>query len=688
MGKKRAMMIGLDGADPYVIKRLIDQGRLPHLKRVLENGVIADKMSMLGAFPSVTPPNWASLATGNWPKTHGVTCYWNQTEGKDLMTCEMNWDSRRVESDLIWEAFSREGKRSIMLNYCEAWPPRIKDDQYGVYVDGSGVVPFLRSEVDAPKVVTLATDCELKVIPHIAKDNASDCIVTAEMLENMTGDDQKEAVEKETKESDPFVDTPLIEFPFDIVGKTPKGAEKDSADAIISPLNDPVGWTIDLPEGAKVAVVPLADSTIRRFFVLTASDGKKYDTLTIYRNKKDPQPLGVVGLDKWSDPIRDVYMNNNEKVNVGYFVRLMNIKEDGTGAEILISHALNVDDYDYFYPRSIGKKMFDEVGPFMPQIWLSPYGMKYSKFELEIWEKVYKWHIDATHWLFKEFSDWQLFYVHLHGIDIYNHWYINQTLPGWNENYEHYQEMLAKMYEFNDEYVGAVLEYLDENTNIIITSDHAAIPNSPGDENPGIGFLRGIATPVMTELGYTVLVEGTENDPKPQIDWSKTTAVSSRLSNIYINLKGRDPKGIVEPEDYQKLVEKIISDLYSYRHPQTGKRVVAFCMTRDEMEAIGMGGKHCGDIFFQLTPTYCVTHGNVPSTVEHEEYSMNNLCMMIGADFKQNEKIRRVIRITDVVPTICYLCGNSVPSNCEGGVIWQALKGFEEEQFTREIETK
>ena len=53
--------------------------------------------------------------------------------------------------------------------------------------------------------------------------------------------------------------------------------------------------------------------------------------------------------------------------------------------------------------------------------------------------------------------------------------------------------------------------------------------------------------------------------------------------------------------------------------------------------------------------------------------------MMIGADFKQGEKIRRVIRITDVVPTICYLCDNSMPHNCEGGIIWQALKGASEE---------
>ncbi len=123
MALKRAMMLGLDGADPLVIKKLVEQGRLPNIKKLIENGAAVDNMSMIGAFPSVTPPNWASLATGSWPRTHGVTCYHNHTLGKPLDIVELNWDSRRVESEFIWEALANEGKRCLMVNYCEAWPP-------------------------------------------------------------------------------------------------------------------------------------------------------------------------------------------------------------------------------------------------------------------------------------------------------------------------------------------------------------------------------------------------------------------------------------------------------------------------------------------------------------------------------------------------------------------------------------
>ena len=36
MSMKRAMMIGLDGADPVVCKRLVAEGRMPNLKKILE----------------------------------------------------------------------------------------------------------------------------------------------------------------------------------------------------------------------------------------------------------------------------------------------------------------------------------------------------------------------------------------------------------------------------------------------------------------------------------------------------------------------------------------------------------------------------------------------------------------------------------------------------------------------------
>lgn len=281
--------------------------------------------------------------------------------------------------------------------------------------------------------------------------------------------------------------------------------------------------------------------------------------------------------------------------------------------------------------------------------------------------------MDAARYLFETNPDWQLFYIHLHSIDLCNHWYINQAIPGAHPEYERMADNIDRIYEINDKFIGLVLEYVDDDTAAFITSDHAAIPRSVGYENPGIGELSGINAGVMSELGYTVLIPDPHIEGAMTIDWTKTRAINHRTSYIYVNLKGRDPEGIVEPEEYDDLVQQIISDLYAYRDPKSGERVVSFACTRDEMEALGVGGEHVGDIFFQLRKDFGFEHFNAPGHVNNHGYSAGCLCIMAGGGLKKGEVLKRPVRNVDVVPTICHLVGNRMPKDVEGGVIYQAL---------------
>jgi Uncharacterized conserved protein len=671
------MMLGLDGADPFIVRELMEMGRLPNLKKLLEQGTANKSLAMLGVFPSVTPPNWASLATGNYPRTHGVTCYYNHTLGKTLGINEINWDSRRVKSELIWETFGKQGKRCLMLNYCEAWPPRLRYDDKNVYVDGTGVLPFMRSNIDYQKIVVLEKgDFPMEDIPHAIKESSNDCVVQGDQFEQMSKEDESG---KEDYGFGPLVETDVKVLPPDDLGVPPD----DEADYVHSPLKEPENWERELPLGALAATVPLADSTIRRYFVLTASDGVHYDTITIYQNRRaDGEVLGQVKAGKWSQWIYDLYNKDGELVKTAYMVRWLSSEDDGSKVKLYVSYAQNLEDTKYTYPEPMGRKLLNEVGP---ALCFAKYGQVRKpdwddhQALLETFEMNINWHIRASNWLFEQYPDWQLYYIHLHGIDLYNHWYISRTIPGSDPDWEKYREILYRMYELHDVYIGEMMKQLDAETAIFVCSDHAGIPHSIGDVNPGIGCIAGITVGVMEELGYTKTY--IDEKDKLQIDWSQTKAVFHRTSHIYINLKGRDPDGIVEPEDYDATVQQLIGDLYNYRHKDTGKRVVAFCMTRDEMEIVGMGGPHCGDILCQLVPTYCEEHANCPTTATNEGHSLNNLLIMAGAGIKKGELINRVVRVTDVVPTICHLTETDVPSNVEGGVIWQALEGFAEESF-------
>ena len=678
---RRVMLIGLDGADPYVIKKLMKAGRLPNFERAIAEGATTEGYDMIGTLPTVTPPSWTTLATGAYPRTHGVTCYTNHTWGKRLDKVEANWDSRRVEAELIWETFGEQDKKSILMNYCQAWPPRFLDPN-GIYIDGTGTIPFMRCNVEPQKLITLKEgDFEMEFIPHEMKQGNADCVVTGEQYEKM--------LQESEEADDPYGFQRKVEYFPEVAlrdGYTPEEKE-NAADRIISPLRTPENWGFELPEGAKTAAVIMNGGKTRRYLVFTAKDGEHYGTITVYKNKKDSKPLGTVTGENWSAPIYDVFMVDDEEVNVAYSLRPLEIKDDGSYIEIYVSNTVNLDDHDYFWPKEVGTNLYKEIGPM--------FGFaKYGRYRenpgrqvlLESFEQTLDWQMKASDYLFEQNPDWALYYTHLHGIDLFNHWYINYALEGTSDVWEDNLESIYKMYEAHDKVIGWALDHLDDNTSMVIVSDHAAVPHSVGDENPGISNIEGISYGVMEALGYTKIikeenVKAGERSLHAKVDWENTIAVSQRSSYVYLNLKGRDPHGIVEPEDYDATVEKIIDDLYNYRDPRNGKRVVAFCMNKKEMELVGMGGPHCGDILVQLQPTYNMEHAASPSPVDNEGFSLGLVFIMCGSGIKKNTIINRKVREVDIVPTLCELANVRPSSNVEGGVIWQALEGFEEKKY-------
>jgi predicted AlkP superfamily phosphohydrolase/phosphomutase len=67
------------------------------------------------------------------------------------------------------------------------------------------------------------------------------------------------------------------------------------------------------------------------------------------------------------------------------------------------------------------------------------------------------------------------------------------------------------------------------------------------------------------------------------VDWSKTKAYALGLGEIYINLAGREGKGIVQPgQEYDQVMTQIRAGLESYVDPETHEHPVAHVFTRDE----------------------------------------------------------------------------------------------------------
>ena len=179
------------------------------------------------------------------------------------------------------------------------------------------------------------------------------------------------------------------------------------------------------------------------------------------------------------------------------------------------------------------------------------------------------------------------------------------------------------------------------------------------------------------ELGYTVLKRDENGQILKEIDWEKTRAVAPGTSHIFINLKGRDPHGIVEPEDKYQLEEEIINALYNYRDPKTNRRIVTLAVRNSDALVMGCGGEEFGDIVYFLEDGFHRVHGDSLSTKrDHGGHntSVSPIFIAAGSGIKKGVKTNRVIRQIDVAPTIASLLGVRMPRECEGAPIYQILE--------------
>jgi predicted AlkP superfamily phosphohydrolase/phosphomutase len=119
---------------------------------------------------------------------------------------------------------------------------------------------------------------------------------------------------------------------------------------------------------------------------------------------------------------------------------------------------------------------------------------------------------------------------------------------------------IADFYQQMDQVLGEVLPKLDEHTTLLVLSDHGFAPY-----NRSFNLNTWLA-----QNGYVVLKQGAadSNDAFANVDWSRTRAYGLGLNGLYLNLRGRERNGIVDPAQAGELLEEIKSKLLAVRDPE------------------------------------------------------------------------------------------------------------------------
>jgi len=295
---------------------------------------------------------------------------------------------------------------------------------------------------------------------------------------------------------------------------------------------------------------------------------------------------------------------------------------------------------------------------------------------------------------------------------------------------------VRQVYERLDAVTGRIIEKLPSDTTVLVVSDHGGGPvvdrtlflnrylyqlgllhyrnNESGGRQGRFGLrkiklkiLRGAYSflrdslssrqksrlaeifPTLrkkAELAYTSFVD---------IDWGRTKAFCSEVlaspPNVWINLKGIKPAGIVEPAEYSALTDFIIEKLRELKDPRTGKPIIARVYRRDELFH-GPFSNEAADLIvdwwsedslFSTAPSLAKDRDK-PAVIIREHrpsedsvwggtHRLHGILVASGPALKRGAEIENA-QLIDLAPTLLHLFGVAVPEDMDGRVLADAFR--------------
>lgn len=679
---QKIMVLGVDGLDPRLTRKYIDEGKLPNMQKLVESGAQRQDLVMLGSQPTVTPPQWTTLATGANPVVHGITQF-NRTIPGKINQSGYNVDSRLSKAEPIWNPLVESGYKTLVLHWPGgAWPPT--SDSENLYViDGSapGSVGSSSMQLYGDEMIGASINTQETTFVNLHQSDAvSPCIIERMPAEKLKPQDTARGMqqliqmddEKTAELQAAGIDTiHLIIDDHDGFG-TRAGDHNRPVNTSISPIKDAHGWAA-APEDAKEFTLLFSDGLIRRVGLILKNDSGIYDHVALYKSKKETLPMAVCYLGQMVYNIIDENILDDQTYLSNRHFKLLKLAEDGSSLTLFASAAMDMNCGTVIHPARLHEALLENVGPYPPQCSIYSQDKDLQATMIEVWDYVTDWYVKTIDYMIEN-EDITMIFSHLHSVDFVEHTFIRHMKDiGFNEHPEsEYAFWMERLYKQVDDYLGRLLHYLDEGWTIIVTSDHAQV--APAYLPPQIGDMCAVNVGLLKELGYTVLQKDDAGQELRKIDWSKTQAIASQGNDIFINLKGREPHGIVDPSVKYELEEQIITDLYGYKHPDTGQRVIALALHNKDAVLLGYGGPTAGDVCFWVAEGYNYDHTDSLSTTYGEGgTSSSPIFIAAGQGLKKGVSVERIIRQTDLAPTISVLAGVRMPRECEGAPIYQIL---------------
>jgi len=258
-----------------------------------------------------------------------------------------------------------------------------------------------------------------------------------------------------------------------------------------------------------------------------------------------------------------------------------------------------------------------------------------------------------------------------------------------------YRELVIPCYEQIDAVVGRLMARRNGQMTLILMSDHGFgtlekhVDLNRWLSDRGLFRIRrgqvllrelrrrlGIKCKTMSQLHG-----GVAADPMKMncIDWTQTRAFCGEISGqgIFINLRGREPQGIVEPgPEYERLRDQIIKDLSSWREPGSDRLIVDRVYKREELY-VGPHIDKAPDLlvvmrdygYLLLNSVRFTSRGYLRDVGDARGFHRRDgIFAAWGHQIVPGLHIEAA-EIIDLAPTILHLMGLPVPQTMDGKVL-------------------
>lgn len=524
---KRAVVIGLDGIDPRRVRRLIEEDRLPNMAKLADQGTISD----LGTtFPAMSPVAWSSFSTGVNPGKHGIYDFLTRDPKSylpDLSSADVRGPARHItigkwrlpigkprvrllkKSRSFWNVLSAYGIPSAILRVPITFPP----DRFDGQMLSAMCVPDLQGSQGT--------------FTHIVQKKEGDEEHDGEMHGEVDDPYAVGATLDAVRIADGVYRAELVGPPNPL---DPRGQRVTSAlDFHVDRDQKKVVLELD---GEKIE---LSDSKYTDWTEIAFKVGLGIKLRGICRIRLlELDPLRVYVSPINIDPERPLLPISHPNFFATFLAKLM-------GRFATLGFAEDT--------WALNEGVIDDDA-FLEQAWLNHDERERMMFEVLHRTKkglvtcVYDG-TDRIQHMFYRYSDPG--HPALRGKDETSH---RDVI---DETYEKYDEMLGRVFE--------EVDITDPQNLLIVMSDH-------GFES----FRRGVNVNAwLHDNGYLALRDDQDVGPWFRgVDWHNTKAFGVGLGGIFLNIKGREEHGIVEPDDAEALAREIAEKLEGLVDTDTG----------------------------------------------------------------------------------------------------------------------